>query len=282
MNFQEVTDRGVLITGSAGGIGFALAEAFHAGGAKVFLSDVNGERLAESAKGLGVPSAVCDVRNAAGVDELFDQAWETLGPIDLLCSNAGVIRTGSLLEVSRAEIDFHFDVNVWGVLNTVRSFHRLLRASGRGGHILMTGSEASLSNPAYVRGMGTHVYNMSKHSVLSMADVLRGELEAEGIGVSVLCPGAVATELSQHSKTLQPAPAKTREPRARASISKELLEMMTTRTRTPEEVAAIAIAGLRRGLFVIPTHLHIEEDVAERHGEIQRGLRALKEMRAGA
>ena len=58
--------------------------------------------------------------------------------------------------------------------------------------------------------------------------------------------------------------------------------MMTTRTRTPEEVAAIAIAGLRRGLFVIPTHLHIEEDVAERHGEIQRGLRALKEMRAGA
>ena len=282
MNFQEVTDRGVLITGSAGGIGFALAEAFHAGGAKVFLSDVNGERLAESAKGLGVPSAVCDVRNAAGVDELFDQAWETLGPIDLLCSNAGVIRTGSLLEVSRAEIDFHFDVNVWGVLNTVRSFHRLLRASGRGGHILMTGSEASLSNPAYVRGMGTHVYNMSKHSVLSMADVLRGELEAEGIGVSVLCPGAVATELSQHSKTLQPAPAKTREPRARASISKELLEMMTTRTRTPEEVAAIAIAGLRRGLFVIPTHLHIEEDVAERHGEIQRGLRALEEMRAGA
>ena len=282
MNFQEVTDRGVLITGSAGGIGFALAEAFHASGAKVFLSDVNGERLAASAKGIGGPSAVCDVRNAAGVDELFDQAWETLGPIDLLCSNAGVIRTGSLLEVSRAEIDFHFDVNVWGVLNTVRSFHRLLRTSGRGGHILMTGSEASLSNPAYVRGMGTHVYNMSKHSVLSMADVLRGELEAEGIGVSVLCPGAVATELSQHSKTLQPAPAKTREPRARASISKELLEMMTARTRTPEEVAAIAIAGLRRGLFVIPTHLHIEEDVAERHGEIQRGLRALKEMRAGA
>ena len=282
MNFGEIADRSVLITGSAGGIGLALAEAFHAGGAKVFLSDVNGERLAESAKRLEVPSAVCDVRNAAGVDELFDQAWETLGFIDLLCSNAGVIRTGSLLEASRAEIDFHFDVNVWGILNTVRSFHRLLRAAGRGGHILMTGSEASLSNPAYVRGMGTHLYNMSKHSVLAMADVLRDELEAEGIGVSVLCPGAVATELSQHSEALEPAPAKAREPRARASISKELLEMMMTRTRPPEEIATVAIAGLQRGLFVIPTHPHIEEDVAERHDEIQRGLRALKEMKTGA
>jgi NAD(P)-dependent dehydrogenase (short-subunit alcohol dehydrogenase family) len=282
MNFKELAGRRVLITGSAGGIGFALAEAFHTGGAKVFLSDVDGERLAESSKKLGAPCATCDVRNTAAVDELFDEAWEALGSIDLLCSNAGVIRTGSLLEVSRAEIDFHFDVNVWGVLNTVRSFHRLLRAAGRGGHILMTGSEASLSNPSYVRGMGTHVYNMSKHSVLSMADVLRGELEAEGIGVSVLCPGAVSTRLSQHSEALQPAPAKTREPRARASIPEELLKMMMTRTRSPEEIAAVAIEGLRRGLFVIPTHPHIEEDVAERHGEIQRGLRALKEMSAGA
>ena len=281
MDFRELAGQGVLITGSAGGIGFALARAFQAGGAKVFLSDVNRERLAESARELGVPSAACDVREAASVDGLFDDAWEALDGIDLLCSNAGVIRTGSLLEVSRAEIDFHFDVNVWGVLNTVRSFHRLLRAAGRGGHILMTGSEASLSNPAYVRGMGTHLYNMSKHSVLSMADVLRDELEAEGIGVSVLCPGAVATELSQHSEALQPAAAKAREPRARAPVSKELLEIMMTRTRPPEEIAAIAIAGLRRGLFVIPTHLHIEEDVAERHGEIQRGLRALKAMRTG-
>ncbi|MFP8877895.1 MAG: hypothetical protein VCB99_13560, partial [Myxococcota bacterium] len=98
----------------------------------------------------------------------------------------------------------------------------------------------------------------------------------------VLCPGAVSTGLSQHSEALQPAPAKTREPRARASIPEELLKMMMTRTRSPEEIAAVAIEGLRRGLFVIPTHPHIEEDVAERHGEIQRGLRALKEMSAGA
>ena len=279
MTFGKVAGKCAFLTGAAGGIGFALAKALQMRGARVFLSDIDATRLAESASELGVPSAACDVRDAAEVEEVVDRAWQTLGNLDLLCANAGVIRTGSLLATSRQDIDWHFDINVWGILHAVRSFHRRLESEGQGGHILMTGSENSLSNPGMLRGMGTDVYNMSKHGVLAMADVLRAELGEAKIGVSVLCPGAVNTGLGKHSEALAPAP----EEKATAPAqppSSEVIDWLRASTRPPETVAAIAIAGLERDLFVIPTHPHIEEDVAERYGEIQRGLQALRDFDA--
>lgn len=275
MTFGKIAGKRALLTGSAGGIGFALAKELQLRGAQVFLSDVDSERLAESAAELDAPSAVCDVRDAARVEEVVDGAWQSLGGLDLLCANAGVIRTGSLLAASAQDIRWHFDINVWGILHAVRSFHRRLQSEGSGGHILMTGSENSLSNPEMLRGMGTDVYNLSKHGVLAMADVLRAELGEAKIGVSVLCPGAVNTGLGKHSEALAPA----REEPAHAPAlppPPETLDWLRARTRSPETVAAIAMAGLEDDLFVIPTHPHIADDVAERYGEIQRGLEALR------
>jgi len=279
MGFGTVAGKCALLTGAAGGIGFALAETLQTRGARVFLSDVDAARLAESAAKLGAASAPCDVRDAAAVDEVVDRAWQALGGLDLLCANAGVIRTGSLLSASREEINWHFDINVWGVLNAARSFQRRLQAEGKGGHILMTGSENSLSNPGMLRGMGTDVYNLSKHAVLAMADVLRAELGNAKIGVSVLCPGAVNTGLGRHSAALAP-PLEAGTDAPTLAPSPEAVDWLRARTRSAETVAAIAIAGLERDLFVIPTHPHIAEDVAERHGEIQRGLQALRDFDA--
>lgn len=281
MTFGKVTGKCALLTGAAGGIGFALAKTLQKHGARIFLSDVDAERLAQSASELGVASAPCDVRDPNAIDAVVDRAWQELGGLDLLFANAGVIRTGSLLAASQQEIDWHFDVNVWGILHSVRSFHRRLLAEGRGGHILMTGSENSLSNPEMLRGMGTGVYNLSKHGVLAMADVLRGELGEAKIGVSVLCPGVVNTGLGKHSEPLAPAPhAKAKAPRQ--APSQEAIDWLLARTRSAEKVADIAIAGLERDLFVIPTHPHTEDDVAERYGEIQRGLQALRDFDASA
>jgi len=280
MTFGKVAGKCALLTGAAGGIGFALAKTLQARGARVFLSDIHAERLSESAAEIGVPSAPCDVRDPAALDELVDRAWQTLGGLDLLCANAGVIRTGSLLSASQQEIDWHFDINVWGILHALRSFHRRLQSAGQGGHILMTGSENSLSNPGMLRGLGTDVYNLSKHGVLAMADVLRAELGQAGIGVSVLCPGAVNTGLGQHSEALAPAPEGDTQV-SNPAPAPEVIDWLRAHTRSPETVAAIAIAGLEADLFVIPTHPHIEDDVAERYGEIQRGLEALREFDAG-
>lgn len=272
LDFDDLGSRGVLITGAAGGIGLALAQAFQQGGARVFLTDRDGERLAATAKTLGVDHAVADVTEPDALVGVVDRAWEACGPLDVLCANAGVVRSAPLLEATREEADWQFAVNVWGVLDSCRAFVHRLRREGRPGHLLLTGSEASLSHPDFVRPMQVGLYHMTKHAVLSMGDALRGELAPDGIGVSVLCPGPTPTDLSVNSESSRVAHVGGA-PTLQAPDADA--EGVDERTRTTREVAETALAGLRRGLFVIPTHPHTRQDVEARYREIERGLDAL-------
>lgn len=286
MDFSKLEDKRVLITGAADGIGAGLARAFRAGGARVFLCDVAEARLRETARTLNAPFSACDVRDAAAVAGAVEHGWRELGGLDLVCANAGVVTQGSLVDTPRAELDWIFGINVFGVLDTCRPFVRLLRESGRPGHILMTGSEAALSYPPLIHDMRLGAYLMTKHSVLAMADALRADLRADPIGVSVLCPGPVATSLSQNSSALRPsgvpssAPASTTaETNSAPGLSTRAQELIRTLSLTPDAIAARALEGLRRGLFVIPTHPHIGADVDARYAEIRAGLAALPATR---
>jgi NAD(P)-dependent dehydrogenase (short-subunit alcohol dehydrogenase family) len=281
IDFDRIEGKAVLITGAADGIGLALAEAFASSGARVFLSDIAAEKLAGQAARLGCPSAVCDVTEPASVEAAVERAWQEVGPLDLLCSNAGVLAPGSLLESSPEDIAFQFDVNVWGMLNACRAFVRRQRSEKRPGHILMTGSEHSLSNPRYLRAFPIRVYNMTKHCVLAMADGLRAELEADRIGVSVLCPGPVASGLSENSIEFRPARYAAK-PGAESPAADLLADIPADTGKKIQELyqsgpqaAATAIEGLRRGLFVIPTHAFLLEDAAERFREIELGFEVL-------
>lgn len=292
MDFSKLDDKRVFVTGAADGIGAALARLFRGAGARVFLCDVAEVRLRETAHGLDAPFAACDVRNTTSLARVVERAWRELGGLDLVCANAGVVSQGPILEASREDLDWIFDINVRGVLDTCRPFVRLLRENKRAGHILMTGSEAALSYPRLIHGMQITAYLMTKHSVLALADGLRADLAGENIGVSVLCPGPVATSLSQNSNALRPAAASGSIPaRAGAAantstspksvpppaigISAEAQEQLRTLSLTPDAIAARAVEGLRRGLFVIPTHPHIANDVEHRYEEIRAGLAAL-------
>ena len=279
-DFQRLDDKGVLITGAADGIGLALAEAFAAAGARVFLSDIAAEKVADQAKRLGASSGVCDVSDPDAVAAIVAKAWDEIGPIDLLCANAGVISPGPLLEASRDDIAFQFDVNVWGALDTCRAYVAKLRAEGRGGHILMTGSEHSLSNPIYLRSVPVGVYNLTKHCVLAMGDQLRNDLAGEGIGVSVLCPGPVQSGLGPNSAEFRPdrygeasAPAN---PMADSPLDEEAVRRIVNLYVPAAEAAAIAIAGLQRGQFVIPTHPHLRDDATARFQDIEAGFAVLE------
>lgn len=281
MDFSKLEDARVFVTGAADGIGAALARAFRAAGARVFLCDVAEARLRETAHAEGAPFAACDVRNATALARVVERAWLDLGGLDLVCANAGVVAQGPILETSREELDWIFDINVHGILNVCRPFVRLLRESGRRGQILMTGSETSLSYPRLTHGMQLTAYLMTKHAVLALADGLRAELAAEGIGVSVLCPGPVATNLSQSSSALKPSgPGASNPPGAAAPPSAGLPPEVQARLGAlslgPDAIAARALEGLRRGLFVIPTHPHIADDVERRAAEIRAGLAALQ------
>ena len=290
MDFAKLDDKRVFVTGAADGIGAALARSFKAGGARVFLSDIAEERLRETAGSLGSPSLACDVTNPTSLARVVERAWRELGGIDLVCANAGVVMQGPILETSREDLDWIFGINVWGCLDTCRPFVRLLREHKQPGHIVLTGSEASLSYPRLIHDMQLTAYLMTKHSVLALADGLRADLCCDGIGVSVLCPGPVATALSQNSSGLRPAHSAGSRSAARspssstasaasnptANLRPDLQQQIGALSHTPDQIAATALAGLRRGLFVIPTHPHIEADVERRFGEIRAGLAALR------
>jgi NAD(P)-dependent dehydrogenase (short-subunit alcohol dehydrogenase family) len=280
MDFSKLDDKRVFVTGAADGIGAALARAFRAAGARVFLCDVAEERLRETAHAQDAPFAACDVRNATSLARVVERAWRDLGGIDLVCANAGVVSQGPILETSREELDWIFDINVHGVLNACRPFVRLLREQRRPGRILITGSEPSLSYPRLIHDMKLTAYVMTKHAVLALADGLRADLAADGIGVSVLCPGPVATNLSQSSSALKPATPGASKPTGAAAppsagLSPEIQAKLGALSLGPDAIAARALEGLRRGLFVIPTHPHIADDFEQRAAEVRAGFAAL-------
>jgi len=272
---DDLRGKGALVTGAADGIGLALAEALARAGARVFMSDVAAEKLAAAAARIGARSAPCDVSDEPAVARLVERAWSEGGPIDLLSANAGVLVTGSVLEASREEIEWIFGVNVWGIVHACRPFVRKLREHRRGGHILMTGSEHSLSSPRLLRSLPLHLYNMTKHAVLSLGESLRAELGPEGVGVSVLCPGPVASGLAANSAAQRPArfggPTKPEVPAIGAAEARELAALTLPAARAAE----IALRGLAAGAFVIPTHRIERDDVDARYRELAQGFELL-------
>lgn len=272
-NFKGKT---ALITGGADGIGAGLASVLKTAGAEVFIADIDADRLKATADRIGCESAVCDVTDAAAVEELVESAWAALGSVDLLCANAGVLIPGSLLEIDRRDFDFGFGVNVWGIIHAVRPQVRKLREKGRKGHFLLTGSEHSLANPVYLRPLPLHIYNMTKHAVLSIGESLRAELGPEGHGVSVLCPGPVESGLSENSTQVRPdafGDPKTvdfgkLDPKVMANLGDEYIKA--------EDAARIALRGVAADAFIIPTHAFQRDDVDARYQETIAGFDLLE------
>ncbi len=276
MAMTDFEGKTALITGAADGIGAALAEALLEAGARVFLSDINEAKLEETASRLKSPNAACDVSDAKAVDAAVEAAWTELGGVDLLCANAGVIVPGSLLDSSDEDARFIFGVNVWGVVNACRSQALRLRASERTGHILLTGSEHSLSSPEYLREMPLHLYNMTKHSVLSIGESMRAELAGNGVGVSVLCPGPVMSGLNENSEQARPDELGEQPELNISRLDPATLSGLGDLYLSAADAAAIALRGIRAGAFVIPTHAFQRKDVDARYKEVVAGFDLLE------
>lgn len=174
------------------------------------------------------------------------------GPLALVCSNAGVGRNRRVLKETNAEdIERVLAVNF---LTGVRIAQAYALACGRG-RILFTASENALSVPAGVKGFGLGIYAASKHALLAAAEWLRDE--ADQLDVHVLLPGPVYTPLVAHAL---PDPAQ-------APPGLHLI--------SSEHCAKIALSGLDLGLFYIPTHAHIVDDLGPRVAAIRDAAQAL-------
>jgi NAD(P)-dependent dehydrogenase (short-subunit alcohol dehydrogenase family) len=197
-----------VVTGAAGGIGLGIVEALLDRGMHVMLADVDGERLSVEERRLAgggalVASKVTDVTDAAQVEALASAALDRFGAVHVVCNNAGIIRPGRSWELSLADWQAVLAVNLYGVINGMRTFVPLLLDSGHEGHVVNVASMA-----AVVPVPGIAPYNVSKHGVLALSETLHAELVAAGapIGVTVVMPGRVPTRLGVPAGAPGPEP----------------------------------------------------------------------------
>ena len=194
---RELNGKVAVITGGASGIGLAMAERFAREGMKLVIGDIQPEAIDRAVAqlrrhGVEVVGVRADVSSYDEVEALARAALDAFGKVHLVVNNAGVSITGPTWRMSLDDWRWVLDVNFWGVVHGVRAFTPILIAQGEPAHVVNTASLA-----AFV-GIGQHApYCASKAAVLSVSQALRSELVAElhPIGVSVVCPGMVATEI---------------------------------------------------------------------------------------
>lgn len=190
-----------VVTGGASGIGLGIGRALAACGAKVILADIEAGRAGEAARalvaeGFDVVGMHLDVIDEAGWRTLADRAaaqWDR--PVQLLFNNAGVGAPGTVHGVSRQTWDWVFKVNVEGVYLGVRTFAPCMLESGLPCRIVNTASEHALGLPDSVTGGISAAYTSAKHAVMGYSLCARRDFEGTNIGVGVICPGPVATDI---------------------------------------------------------------------------------------
>ena len=200
---EHLSDKVAVITGGASGIGFATARRLASRGVRLVLADIEESALDRAvtelaAAGAAVEGVVCDVGDLKAVQHLADTAFEKMGAVHIVFHNAGVAVGGPIAEMQHSDWEWTMRVNLWGPIHGIEAFTQRMIAQGQGGHMLFTASFAGL-----VPNVGLGPYCVSKYGVVALAEVLRRELRAHDIGVSVLCPMRVATNIG-HSERNRP------------------------------------------------------------------------------
>jgi NAD(P)-dependent dehydrogenase (short-subunit alcohol dehydrogenase family) len=252
---ETVSGAVVVVTGGASGIGLALAQRFGREGASVAVADIE-EAALERALAvlpdgtLGVPT---DVADADQVERLAGAVLDRFGRVDVVCNNAG-ITTFNLLEHQTLD-DWRWvvDVNLWGVVNGVRTFVPIMREQGTPGHVVNTASAAGLTGAVPYMGP----YAASKAAVIALSETLRAELELARapIGVSVLCPGFTDTNVLEGHRNR----AAGRGTEQRTAESEEVVQFIrdsfaSSIGKSPEAVADIVLDAVKEDRFWIISH----------------------------
>lgn len=202
---KEVKDKVAFVTGAASGIGLGMVSVFLAAGMRVVLADVRQDALEKAAAGLDHDGdrfhlVAFDVADRSAMAGAVEETQRVFGKVHVLCNNAGVGGHTSIEEASYEEWDWVFGVNVGGVINGIKSFLPAIRAHGEGGHIVNTASMGGLLPVPAPLG----IYSASKFAVRGISDALRLALAPTEVGVSVLCPGLVRSEIAENALRLSP------------------------------------------------------------------------------
>lgn len=188
---MEIKDSIVVVTGAAGGIGQALATAFaEAGASKVVCADLDLDGAKATAAGIGGEARQVNVGKDDDIKALIDDIEANVGPIDLFCSNAGIMVSGGP-EASNEQWQRIWDINVMAHVYAARYLAPKMIARG-GGYFLNTASAAGLLSQ-----VGSAPYAVTKHAAVGFAEWIALTYGDDGIKVSVLCPQAVRSNMTQ-------------------------------------------------------------------------------------
>jgi NAD(P)-dependent dehydrogenase (short-subunit alcohol dehydrogenase family) len=267
---RDLAGKVAVVTGAASGIGRALTERFARAGMKVVLADVEEETLTTAARELEAAGAETlavrtDVSREDDVEALARRAYERFGAVHVVCNNAGVAVAGPVWEQSLEDWRWVLGVNLWGVVHGVRSFVPRMLAARTPGHIVNTASVAGLTSAP---GLG--VYNVSKHSVVTLSETLAKDLAMAGapIKVSVLCPGFVNTRILDSSRN---RPAAFGPERPRPADLEPIIRSLVAAGMPPAEVAQHVLRAVEEERFYVLTHPDFTAQVKERCQDIVEG-----------
>ncbi len=263
----ELSAKTAIVTGAASGIGLGIAKALAGAGMNLVLADLRPGPLetarrdieALGAKAIGV---VVDVSDAASVAAAGRAAEQAFGKLHVAVNNAGVAMHGTRVEeVTPDEWNWVIGVNVLGVINGIRTFVPLIRRHGEGGHVVNT---ASISGFFVRKGRNQGAYSMTKYAVVALSEALEQEVEGAGIGVSVLCPGAVETQIFASAAT---RPERFGGPYVRPQ--QEALRGAAGRGLAPEVAGQRVLQAIQHNEFYVLTHAGERDAVKARHARIE-------------
>jgi NAD(P)-dependent dehydrogenase (short-subunit alcohol dehydrogenase family) len=247
---QDFEGKVTVVTGAASGIGRGLAERFAREGMKVVLSDIEQGTLDVAVQELrhkeyDVIGVITDVARPESVDELARKTIDAYGKVHVVCNNAGVLNSASTIwEASIKDWQWMFGVNVWGVINGVRTFTPIMMEQDEEAYIVNTASIAGM-------GLGNSIYSITKHAVVSITEALYLQLKARDtkVGCSVLCPTFVNTKL-EDAEQHRPEELRNAD-RSGNATGWDLLWQRLKQGISPDEMADIVVEAVRREQFYI-------------------------------
>jgi NAD(P)-dependent dehydrogenase (short-subunit alcohol dehydrogenase family) len=252
---DDLKGRGAVVVGGGSGIGRGIAMGLAAEGMAVLVADIDPESAAAVSDeitfhGGDARSHRVDATDDASLASLAERAGDELGKVHVLANTVGVVADTPLIEATEAEWAWFIEFHLMTAVRSVNAFVPAIRAHGEGGHIVLTSSMAGLLAlpPSHTGGVNTGLYTVMKHALVGYSEMLRGELKPDNIGVSVLCPGLVQSNLGSTS-------AKHRPERYGGAMPDPMTERGPIEGAMPnEDVGPIVVRGIIGNRAYIITH----------------------------
>ncbi|MCJ2178281.1 SDR family oxidoreductase [Novosphingobium album (ex Hu et al. 2023)] len=246
--------RHAFVTGGASGLGLGIVEAMVRRGLSVTIADIDAETLDRvvARQGGKVRGIVLDTRDRQGWQKAKAEAEAAFGPVDVLVNNAGIAPNGrEFADMDPDSFDRILAINLVGIANGVFTFAAAMRERGKG-HIVNTSSQAGLT--ASVPGVGA--YAVAKFGVTALSEGLRQEMAPHGVGVTVLCPGYVTTNLAENTLKV-------------GGEIRQYAGTMPESDITPHDVGEMVAAAIESDEAVVVTHKHVWRSMEPRLGAIR-------------